>query len=225
MRVLKKDLRHNTVRLCLEDVDDLWILYNILEPGDLLTSRTTREIKAEQGRPSSQRVALTLTIEVSKVEFDASLNRLRIQGIIRECPEEYGIKGSHHTIAAAPGTSMTIKKERWLAHQLERLESAMGKNMEPIVIVSLDGESACIALVRSFKIDVKGEVEAGLPGKMDLEARSLAERRYLQELAKSLMRIIENEPKVNGIVITGPGFLKERLRDLLAREFPEVASK
>ncbi|MBS7644923.1 MAG: mRNA surveillance protein pelota [Candidatus Bathyarchaeia archaeon] len=225
MRILKKDLRHNIICISLDDIDDLWILYNVVEPGDLLTSRTTREIKAEQGRPSSQRVALTLTIEVTKVEFDASLNRLRIHGIVRECPEEYGIKGSHHTITAAPSTSMTIRKERWRAHHLERLESAARKDMEPIVIVSLDGESGCIALIRAFKVDVKVEVRADLPGKMDLEARSLAERRFLGELARSLLRLLESEPNVKGIVITGPGFLKERLKELLDREFPDVASK
>lgn len=222
MRIIKKDLRHNMISLSLENIDDLWVLYNVLEPGDLVTSKTSREIKVEQGRPSSERVAMTLTIEVTGVEFDASLNRLRIHGVIRECPEEYGIKGSYHTIAAAPGTSMNIRKERWRAHHLERLESAV-RSREPIIVVSLDSESACIALILSFKVEVKVEIRPRLPGKMDVEARASAEKKFLRELAESLARVIESEPRVKRIAIVGPGFLKQHFKDLLDKEFPNVA--
>lgn len=224
MRILKKDLRHNVIRLALENIDDLWVLYNIVEPRDFVTSRTSREIKAELGRPSSQRMTMTLTIEVTKVEFDTSLNRLRIQGIIRECPEEYGIKGSYHTITAAPGTSMSIRKEEWRGHHLERLESAV-RSREPVVIVSLDGDSACIALIRSFKVDVKAEIAPRLPGKRDADARVLAEKKFLKELAESLLRILEGEPAAKRVIITGPGFLKQHFKDLLDMEFPGIASK
>ncbi|MEM2123223.1 MAG: mRNA surveillance protein pelota [Candidatus Bathyarchaeia archaeon] len=224
MRILKKDLRHDVISLKLENIDDLWVLYNVVEPGDLVTSKTTREIKAEQGRPSSRRVTLHLTLEVTKVELDANLNRLRIQGVIRECPEEYEIRGSYHTLAVAPGTSMSIRKKHWRGHHLDRLDSAV-KDKEPMAIVSLDNESACIALILSFKVDVKMEVRPRLPGKMEAEARALAEKKFLKGLAESLSRILEGKPNVRRIVVVGPGFIKQHFKDLLDREFPDLAFK
>jgi protein pelota len=207
----------------LEDIDDLWILYNILEKKDLVTSKTTREIKADIGRPESKRKTMTLTIEVTKTEFDMSLNRLRIQGIIRECPEEYGIKGSYHTFSVEPGSTLKIMKEIWQSHQLKRLTSAM-KNKEPIIIVALDAESACIALTRSFKIEIKAEINPDLPGKMDAEVRVLAEKKFLRRLADTLLRFIKNsKASSNKIIIIGPGFLKEHFTQLLNSDFPDIA--
>ncbi len=224
LRILKKDLHHGLISVTLEDVDDLWILYNIVEPGDLATSKATREIKAYLGRPSSKRVVMTLTVEVTKVEFDTSLNRLRIQGVIRECPEEYGIKGSYHTLAVASGSSVTIYKKIWQRHHLYRLESVV-KSKKPVIMVALDAESACIAIVRSFKVEVKAEINPCLPGKMDSEARSLAEKKFLKELGNTLLRITKSSSTTpNAILITGPGFLKEHFKNLLDDEFPEIAS-
>ncbi len=108
---------------------------------------------------------------------------------------------------------------------MDRLESAI-KSREPVIIVSLDADSACVALIRSFKVEIKAEINPDLPGKMNTELRSLSEKKYLRGLAQTLLRILINsEPKANKILITGPGFLKDSFKKLLDTDYPEVSTK
>lgn len=225
MRILKKDLRHGLICIAVEDIDDLWVLYNIVESKDLITTKTTREIKIETGRPSSRRVSLTLTLETVKIEFDTSSNRLRIIGVIVKCPEEYEVKGSHHSLVVTPNSIVTIFKEHWYNHHLNRLESSV-KSREPIVILSVDADSAGIAIIRSYKVDLKAELRPHLPGKRDIEARSVAEMKFFNDLTQALSRVIQFEdPKPEKILITGPGFWKNHFKEILIKKNPDLAIK
>ena len=134
MKILRKDLKHGIMQLELRNIDDLWALYNVIEKGDRVFGRTTREVKStESARPSSRRVAVNLGITVQKVYFDRDLNRLRVHGIVFEAPEEVRVTGSHHTLSVGPEDALTILKDRWLNHHVERVDRAVVTE-EPIVL-------------------------------------------------------------------------------------------
>jgi len=220
MRIIAKDLKKSFVKLQVFSLDDLWALYNVIVPGDCVYARTTREVKAEGvGRPSSRRVPVFMGLRVERVQFDRGISKLRLLGTVIEAPEEVHAKGSHHTISVGIEDQMTIVKDRWAKHHLDRLERSKATHA-PLIIVALDSEECCVALVRSFGVEMRAELRPAMPGKMDAEAREGAVKRYFADVAKSL--------QTSGrwpILIVGPGFVKENLAKYLRSSSPEVAGR
>lgn len=207
MKILLKDVKHGIMKLELRNIDDLWVLYNVIHKGDRVLGKTTREVKStESARPFSKRVTVTLGITVQKVYFDRDLDRVRIHGIVFDAPEEVRVTGSHHTLSVGPEDIITIVKDKWLNHQVERVEKSVVAE-EPIIILALDSEEASIAILRSFGLDFKGEVRSRLPGKAEAEKRQVAMTDYFQRI-ETLLRTICAE-LAGPILIVGPGFTKD----------------
>jgi protein pelota len=207
LKILVKDVKHGIMKLELRNIDDLWVLYNIIVKGDRILGKTTREVKStESARPSSKRVTITLGITVQRVYFDRDLDRLRIHGIVFEAPEEVRVTGSHHTLSVGPEDIVTILKDKWLNHQVERVVKAIIAE-EPIMILALDSEEASVAVLRSFGLDFKGEVRSRLPGKAEAEKRQVAMTDYFQRIESLLKTICAQLP--GPILIVGPGFTKD----------------
>lgn len=64
-----------------ENVDDLWHLSHVLEPGDHVGGDTTRRIQRNDENlrdTGGQREHLVVTIQVEDVEFARFANRLRV---------------------------------------------------------------------------------------------------------------------------------------------------
>ena len=62
------------VKLIPEDAQDLWTVYNLVAVGDSLRAETLRKVSSETstGTVSSERLRITLTIQVETLDFDAS---------------------------------------------------------------------------------------------------------------------------------------------------------
>lgn len=223
MRILVKDTKHDIIKVELRNIDDLWALYNVIQKGDRVIGKTTREVKStESARPFSRRLTVTLGITVQKVYFDRDLARLRVHGIVFEAPEEVRVTGSHHTLSVGPEDIVTIVKEKWLNHQVERLEKAVVAE-EPIIVLALDSEEASVAVLRSFGLDFKGEVRSRLPGKSEAEKRQVAMKEYFHRIG-TLLEIICVE-SVGPLLIVGPGFTKDYFAKDLKSEVKYLGSR
>jgi protein pelota len=223
MKVLEKNFKKGYVKLIPKTLDDLWHLYNIIYKGDTVYSRTTRELKidTEYSRPQKgKRVSTFLGVTVEEVVWDRSLNRLRIHGQIHEAPENIAGKGSHHTLNVPINKPLTIIKERWAKHQIDRLWRAERHETPPIIVLSIDSEEYCIALIRQYGIDIKVEGKAELPGKLEAEKRVDALKKYFKETLNSLMQIWL--PLKCSIVIIGVGFTKTKFSKHL-KENPTIS--
>ncbi len=207
MKILAKDIKHGVMKLELRNIDDLWVLYNVIQKGDRVLGRTTREVKStETARPSSKRVTVTLGITVQKVYFDRDLDRVRIHGIVFDAPEEVRVTGSHHTLSVGPEDIVTLRKDKWLNHHIQRVERAVVAE-EPIIILALDSDEAAVAILRTFDLEFKGEVRSRLPGKGEAEKRQAAMNEYFQRIAKLLGAV--SAQCGGAILIVGPGFTKD----------------
>ena len=159
---------------------------------------------------------MVLTIRVEDVEFHDFSDRLRIHGIIEEGPQDLG---SHHTINLKVGDykEVTIIKEEWKPSHLQRLDEALksrGKN--DIIAVSLDDEEACIAVIRNSGIQIVAEIESGKSGKL-YESKD-REKDYFAKIIDVVRNLAEDLP----ILISGPGFTKERLVSYGKEKEPEI---
>ncbi|KYH41308.1 MAG: mRNA surveillance protein Pelota [Candidatus Bathyarchaeota archaeon B63] len=208
MRILRDDVKHGAVTVIPEVLDDLWVLYNIIERGDKVHARTSREIRLgdRYDRPEKgKRVSVSLGLTVERVMWDRQMNRLRVHGVIYEAPEEVGA-GSHHTFNIVLNRPLKIIKRRWMRHHLDRLRRAAERRVPPVMVVSIDDEGYCVGVLRGFGIDINVEERVTLPGK----ARSEDRRRVIQGLFKSAAEAIEEATRdvEMPIVILGLGYIK-----------------
>jgi len=220
------DLKKGFVKVKPESLDDLWHLFNLISSGDGVYARTTREVKIEgEGmRPAKgERIPVSIGIVVDDVSFDKSINRLRVKGVVVEAPEDVGIKGTHHTINVIVGNPVTITKTKWLEHQISRLRTASEQKVAPMLIVALDDENCCIALLQHYGFDVKMEMKSKLPGKLEAEKRAEGMLGYFKSITESLDGILKRTD--GNIVIVGPGFVKEKFVGYLKGKAPALTEK
>src|SRR4030042_3010229 len=145
VKVVFKDPKSGEIKLIPENLDDIWHLYNIIEEGDLVrmvTFRTAEGEKADKLRAKkTEKKKMKLGIQVEKVNFHEFSNRLRIQGVIKEGLQDLG---SHHTfnVDAEEMQPLSILKEQWKSHQLQRIDEAVLQRTQPMMVfVCLDDDA------------------------------------------------------------------------------------
>ncbi len=210
MRILDYDAKHGVLKALPEDVDDLWVLYNVIHTEDLIYARTSREIKKddEGSRPSEgKRVSLNIGLRVDKVSFQSESSRIRVGGFIVEAPEKYGLLGDHHTVNIDLKQDITIVKQEWQKYDLERMQRATQERGPTIIIVALDDDQGAVAILRQHGIVTKGEIRSRLPGKLEYDKRERAVNDYYSALLQILSDVWN---QTHGLIaIVGPGFWKE----------------
>jgi len=223
MRILRRDIKHDTVTVLPQVLEDFWVLYNIIQKGDRVYARTTREVRfgdrydrAEKGK----RISISLGVSVERVVWDRYLNQLRVHGIVCDAPDDIGAAGSRHTLNVTLNKPLAVVKEEWLKYQLDQLDRATTRGVSPIAIIGIDDEGYCVAILRGFGLDTKAEERINLPGKLNPDERTKA----LQELFKSASRSLEEVRAASKtpVVVLGLGFIKNQFVRYLEEKKPEL---
>lgn len=208
MRVIYKDMKQGEIKLIPENDDDLWHLYNIIKPGDLIKAVTFRSIeqKADLIRSKkAEKKKMKLGVRVEDVKFHEFSDRLRIHGVIEEGPQDLG---SYHTlnITAEDNEPISIIKEEWLPYELDRIEEAVKQRKQPkVIFVSLDEDTATIAILRQSGIQWITDIHSNRSGKM-YETHN-TEKQYFEDIISILKQYKTLETPM---IIIGPGFTRER---------------
>jgi protein pelota len=201
-----------------ENVDDLWHLSYVLEPGDLVEGDTTRRIQRNEENlrdTGGEREHLHVTIEVDDegVEFARFANRLRVGGEIVGCSREDQL-GHHHTLNVEERSEITIEKQ-WKADQTERLEEAEQATDNPdVAIVTVEEGEAYIHTVAQYGTEEYASFTR--PTGKGEYARPRTE--LFDEVGKALSHL-----DVDAVILAGPGFTKNDARDYIADEYPDAA--
>lgn len=124
MRLLAESVKEGFVKIVVDDINDLWLLQNLIKSGDFVTAKTLRTIfvEREETREKVKKKLVLLKVKVEKVEFAKNKNVLRLAGKIEECPEDVQ-KGSYHTIEVGLGKILKIEKE-WKQEEIEQLKKS-----------------------------------------------------------------------------------------------------
>jgi protein pelota len=198
-----------------ENVDDLWHLSYVLEPGDLVEGDTTRRIQRNDDQmrdTGGEREHLHVTIEVEDVEFARFANRLRVGGVIVDCSREDQL-GFHHTLNVEERAEITIEKH-FKPDQTERLERAEEAAENPdVAIVTVEEGEAYVHTVAQYGTNEYASFTR--PTGKGEYARPRNE--LFDDLGSALSHL-----DVDAIILAGPGFTKQDARDYLADEYPEV---
>jgi protein pelota len=220
LKVLKRVLKEGKVVLKIETLDDLWHLYNVVAPGDIVISRTMRRVRvgAEDSRKQeSVRKPMTLKLAVEDVSFHNFSNRVRILGKILEGPKDLVDLGTHHTFNVETGTTLTIVKERWPSFLLNRLKEAEKSKATPLtLLVSIEDGVAELFLIADFGIREAVRVRATISRKRgDQKSHDKTMREFYGEVVQALKAQLDQH-EIGLIIIAGPGFVKDHFRETLA---------
>ena len=193
--------------LRMGNLNDLWFLSQVVEPGDLVTGKTERKISlgGKEERSNIKKVVLTLQITVENVEFHKYSDVLRISGLITEGKEDIP-KGQHHTISVEENSIITVEKEQWLDYQNKALKESQTKQPEFLLLV-MDRENATFALLTGQGYKVLSNIEGKVQKKaVDEQKKSTFYEELITKMKEYLQRY-----KVKSTIIASPAFFKEDL--------------
>ncbi|MFC6613799.1 mRNA surveillance protein pelota [Halopenitus salinus] len=203
------------IGLVPENVDDLWHLSHVLEPGDRIEGDTTRRIQRDDDEmrdTGGQREHLFVTIEVETVEFARFANRLRVGGVIAECSREDQL-GQHHTLNVEEHDEVTIEK-RFKPDQLERIQEATEAAENPdVAIATVEEGEAYVHTVQQYGTEEYASFTR--PTGKGEYARPRTE--LFAELGEALSHL-----DADAVILAGPGFTKRDANDYLSEEFPDL---
>lgn len=213
VRILEEDYKQGWIKLQVETLDDLWVLYNILRESDIVYAKTTREVKVSNGSQGS-RLPMVLGLRVKGVEFQQFSSKLRVRGVVVEGPEEYGIKGKHHTLSIGVGDVVTVVKDQWNEHEVEFIrEHTVRKGS--VLILSIDFDEACIGVLSEQGVRHVWESALNLPSKLYYVDYEKLLKNFTVEVIKIVLETTKRED-VKAILIAGPGEIKEYVKSELA---------
>ena len=215
MRVLHQNRKNNEIKLRIENLDDLWHVYNIVEKNDLVFAFTYRKIEkaTDKIRPEKvEKKRMKLGIRVSDVEFHEFSDRLRIHGVI-----ENGIDvGSYHTFNFKTGNNLTIVKE-WKDHHLDRIKEAVKETKTPVLtFLSIDYDEATFGILRQYGVENIGNITSHISGKQYKTDKNEKNIFYSKVLASA------EQIKKGPMVILGPGFAKEEFYSFAKEKKSEI---
>jgi len=221
MRLLDQDPVNGSMRVQIETEDDIWHLFNVLTPDDILTASTTRRDEKASDKLRAERAEkkrMTLSVRAEKIEFSDSDLRLRILGTITDGPQDIG---QHHTLIFEVGEILTITKDKWRETQMERLRKAVFESKRPMVVfVSLDQDDATVAVLRQYGLKEVATIRSMRSGKQYQEKDDVSG--YHDEIISKIVPLLEDNMP---LVLLGPGFEKELLAESGKRIRPDIFSK
>ena len=221
-----------TYALYPEDAEDVWTLYNLIEPGDEVRGAALRKVVRAGGADGGggggggdvSRVHTRLTVRVLSASFDAEAGALRVAG--RVCAENVHARlGAHQSLdvwpRAAGGVEVT-KPAGWDSVALRRLhEAADAARTAEVAAILLDGAGrACVCLITDRLTLVRAKVDVPIPRKRATGgdsgggggggggARAKGQARFFEAVLAAALRAID-WAAVKAVLVASPGFVKD----------------
>ena len=228
MQIIEEKPKEGKVKVKAETLDDLWHLYHIIDPGDIIYAKTLRKQAQRSDSLRAEKVEVIpvfLGVKAEKINFHRFANQVRVTGPIVYASREDVPLGKYHTIAIEEGTVVTIQKPRWKEHHIERLKEAVEASKRArVMIVVIDEGEADMALVREYGVEILNSIRYNLGGKRYNTDRESEEKRFFHDVAKTMEEVMRRE-KVEKAIVAGPGFVKEDFYRFLKEKYPELAKR
>jgi len=215
MRINSYDKKENILTITLTSNEDLWMLETMLKGVEFISGWTSRIYKLGN---KEERKRVFVTLDVEGVKFEEHTEHLRILGkIIDGKPEEFIQRGRYQTIEAGKGFKMSIKKD-WKKYELQRIkESEKYSKIPEVLVILLDRGKAIFALLSSERTKYQQVIRSRLH--KDDNNYELKQRSYFG-------KIVSEMSSFDGpIIIAGPGFTKDNIKNFMGGKNPELLKK
>ena len=221
LKILEFNLKNGEIAVKIDNLYDLWTLYNIINKDDKVTALTQRRVVLKEGT-KGERKLMRLKLKVDNVSFHEFSNRLRIKGKILEGPEDFVSFGTYHTFNIEVSQKLTIIKDDWLNHELKRLkETSKFETNFIILIIAIETGLATLALITNFSHNRIATIKKNIPGKRYKQTyRNKALDEFFSDIQKVLIENVKNLD-INLIIICGPGNTKDSFINFMGK-FPDL---
>ena len=224
MRILKSDRQDGTLSAVPTDPEDLWLLYNFIQPGDRVVTRTFRVLRVgSEDNAEKVRRSITVRIIVLKKALDLPSAKLNLTGTIELAPEDIeGVKGRSHTVSLEPGKHVTILKSSSDSIAWELLKRSRSSSNRA-VIVAIEYGNAAIGIFSDAGLVEAQEIRDNISGKENPDER----RKDTIEFYKHVASVLEELSSRAGgpVALVGPGFAKEEFISYLEDKHQELRSR
>lgn len=218
MNLIHSDFKKGTVKLRVTDPEDGWYLTHLIDPGDLVTGKTTRKMKlGDAENAKTIKKTFTVTIEAETIQLDENGTSVRINGKIKSGPEETPL-GVYQAIELQEGEEFVLQKVQWLSYQKQKLQEATEKKYSYLMCL-FDREDALFALTKKKGFQILVELHGEAQKK-----RTTVELKkdFYEEIIKTL-ETYNARYAPEAIVLSSPAFYKE---DVLKKiTAPELKKK
>ena len=201
MEIIKSDKDDGYVHLEIENNDDLWYLKDIISDGDELKAFTQRT--KLDGR---EKKATYLRLRAEKIEYQE--NRLRVTGEITHGDED--VEMGYHTFNLEPGTDFELWKDSFTEEAWERLQEAESHRSYRVLFVLVQKGEADFYIVEESGIKNMSKIDLNIPGKLYSDQDDGSS--FYNQTQEVIGRTAD---KVDNIVLCGPGFEKNRIKNML----------
>lgn len=225
MRIINQDARKGIIELFPETLDDLWHISHLIEPDDLVSSRTTRRLQDTTGERlrSDRGIKKTffMGIRVENINFHSYTGKLRAMGIIEKGPEDLIPLGAHHTLDIKLKQPIKIQKERWTRWHRKRIKEAIESSKRPkALVLVIEDDIAEMGILRQYGVDYFGPIVGGISGKRVLQKNR---QQVINDFYQEIFRTINSFEGIEGIIIAGPGFGKNDFYHYLTQKNSDLA--
>ncbi|MBN1385974.1 mRNA surveillance protein pelota [Candidatus Woesearchaeota archaeon] len=205
MRIIFSDFRNGLVKLKVEDLDDLWYLSQIIDPGDVLSGHSYRKVRIESGeRGQTVRKSIFVKIKAEKIDFSEQM--LKVNGTVLDGPDDVP-RGSYHSLNIELDTVFSIEKERFPGYQIEKLREASDSAKSDLLICIFDREEAIFALLTRKGFSVLSELHGDVSKKGEPSVKG---ENFYQRIIKTLSDYDLRYHTPN-IIAASPSFWKDEL--------------
>ncbi|XP_027349172.1 protein PELOTA 1-like [Abrus precatorius] len=218
MKLLQKDFAANqsgTAKIMPEEPDDVWLLYNLILPGDVVSADTTRKVRLESTKTAASRVKITLHLKVTCRDFLNDSSTLRLRGKNLQ-PNPYVAAGSFHTLTLEPNKTFDLRKKLWNSDAVEALnESAQNsKSSSSLAVVLFHQSHAEIYLVGNGATTRFSNVEASSNSSRNKAVSSTV---FFRDVFAALVRHVDFTV-VKRVVIASEASTKDEFRRFVLSE-------
>lgn len=162
MKILNKNvdkrLLSGSITMSPVNIDDFYVLNDLVQVGDVAEGTTTRKLSLDGGR-TQQKITLRLAIKVEKADYDFEGGLMSIKGKI--CKENKHVQlGVYHTVHVEMNESFTLSKTVWSRNHMNLLEES-AKDVQDLCFV-IFYERECVVSMHStnnIKNVLKSEIK------------------------------------------------------------------
>jgi len=207
MKLLHLNKKDKELVFISETIEDLWILKNIIEIGDLIKGTSYRRQRQDELN-SSVRKPVFVVISIEKFDYSSELDSLRFTGkIIESKPQDLAPIGEHHTIEIKLNEKYVLIKNNLYEHQINLIKRTNNFKAN-ILLIAIDDESSDIFKISNTSISSVAKINSPKSGKRyECDEQK---KQYFENVFEVIAKFVANQ-----IIVAGPGFTKSDLISFL----------
>ena len=205
-----------SVQLIVDNPEDLWALYNIMEVGDCIKLSTSRKVHHEKGSKSlSIKKSITINLKIEDIEY--SPNSIRFKG--KNVSENECIKiGQYQSDEILVNSTFTLSKNVWDDIHLETLKRVTDVTvMSKIVAILMEPGISNLFYINNNQTVIKGKINESMPKtKARFSKNEVKENKFFNKILNQFIKQINFE-NIKVLIIAGPGLIKNDFKKLIEK--------